>query len=99
MAENDQGGTRSASPVTFRPGVLRIDQIVSGPGLRTNPFANLETLKESIQKLGLLHPIVVREEGLLLLAGRRRLEAFRALGREKIPVRLVANPSRPPEAD
>lgn len=42
----------------------------------------------SIQAVGLLHPIVVTPDN-QLIAGRRRLEAYRHLGRDDIPARVV----------
>ena len=70
---------------------LAIDQI------HPNPFqprqdvdpASLEDLKASIQKAGLLQPVVVRPApggaGYELIAGERRLRACQALGWERIP--------------
>jgi ParB family transcriptional regulator, chromosome partitioning protein len=64
--------------------------------IRPNPFqprrdvdtASLEDLKSSIQKAGLLQPIVVRTAssgGYELIAGERRLRACQALGWERVP--------------
>ena len=50
--------------------------------------AELDELAGSIEQHGLLQPIVVKAEedgGYMLVAGQRRLEAFRRLGRERIP--------------
>lgn len=51
----------------------------------------LDELARSIERHGLLQPILVKAEDdrYLLVAGQRRLEAFRRLGRERIPA-LVA---------
>ncbi len=49
--------------------------------------AQLEELKASIKRNGLLHPIVVDRSG-RLIAGERRLEAHKALGLEEIKVTL-----------
>jgi len=51
-------------------------------------IGDLSELIESIRKNGLLHPIVVTEEG-VLIAGKRRLEACRALGWTDIPVTIA----------
>jgi ParB family chromosome partitioning protein len=54
--------------------------------------AGIEELAGSIAQHGLLQPIVVRAEAggaYALVAGQRRLEAFRRLGRERIPA-LIA---------
>ena len=51
----------------------------------------LEELAESIKKDGLLQPILVREWGedhYQIIAGERRWQACRALGLEKVPVRI-----------
>lgn len=51
----------------------------------------LEGLANSIREEGLLQPIVVRKvaDGFELIAGERRLRAFRKLGIEKIPARII----------
>ncbi len=51
----------------------------------------LEGLAKSIREEGLLQPIVVREiaDGFELIAGERRLQAFRKLGIKKIPSRVI----------
>jgi ParB/RepB/Spo0J family partition protein len=45
-------------------------------------------LARSIGEVGLLHPIVVRPDG-TLIAGERRLAAFKHLSRTEIPVTVV----------
>jgi ParB family chromosome partitioning protein len=51
----------------------------------------LSGLAESIREEGLLQPIVVRQVGEVyeLIAGERRLRAFRKLGMPKIPARVI----------
>jgi N6-adenosine-specific RNA methylase IME4 len=51
-------------------------------------FGDVDALARSIEAVGLLHPIVVRPDG-RLIAGARRLRAFKQLGRDKIPVTVV----------
>ena len=51
-------------------------------------LGDVGSLAESIEQHGLLHPIVITETG-ELIAGVRRLEAFRLLGRTEIPTRVV----------
>jgi N6-adenosine-specific RNA methylase IME4 len=51
-------------------------------------MGDISTLADSIAELGLLHPIVVTPDG-TLIAGQRRIEACRALGRSEIPVRVL----------
>jgi ParB-like chromosome segregation protein Spo0J len=45
-------------------------------------------LASSIAEIRLLHPIVVHPDG-KLIAGRRRLEAFKTLGRDDIPATVL----------
>ena len=54
----------------------------------------LDRLKLSIQKIGLLYPIVVYEEEgrYKTLDGQRRVMAFQELGRETIPALIIAKP-------
>jgi ParB family chromosome partitioning protein len=51
-------------------------------------MGDLAGLRHSIRDIGLLHPIVVSQDG-LLLAGRRRLEACKMLGWQEIPVTII----------
>jgi ParB family chromosome partitioning protein len=56
-------------------------------------FGVLEELKRSILEKGLLHPIIVRSvdsSNYEVVAGNRRLEAFRSLGRSTIPSIVTA---------
>lgn len=50
-------------------------------------LSEIESIASSIQRIGLLNPIIVDSTG-KLLAGRRRVEAYRKLGYETIPARL-----------
>jgi len=67
--------------------LLPIDSIQVGSRIRRE-VGSLEGLKQSIQEIGLLHPIVVTAEH-RLLAGYRRWTAFRELGRPEIPAHVV----------
>jgi ParB-like chromosome segregation protein Spo0J len=51
---------------------------------------DVRTLAASIERLGLLHPVVVDGNG-RLVAGARRLAAVRLLGWRDVPVRVVRN--------
>lgn len=53
--------------------------------------ASVKRLADSIEKIGLRHPITVREKGdrYVLVAGRHRIEAYRRLEREHIPASIV----------
>lgn len=71
---------------------LALDEIVVGDRLRGLNQQTVETLKESITKLGgIKTPISVRfisnEEGWQLVAGRHRLQAAIELAMPRIPVR------------
>ena len=64
---------------------LPIDSITVGDRLRDD-MGDIAALAESIREHGLLHPITVDEEG-VLIAGGRRLAAMRRLGFETVPAR------------
>ena len=66
---------------------LHIDTIRVGPRHRKG-LGSLEGLVESIRAVGLLHPVVVTPDG-LLVAGARRLAACRILGWAEVPVQVV----------
>ena len=51
-------------------------------------LGDLDSLARSIAEIGLLHPVVVRPDG-LLVAGERRLRAAQLLGWADIPVTVV----------
>ena len=56
---------------------------------RRQHMGNLQELANSIQAVGLLHPIVIRPDG-QLVCGARRLAAFRdILGKSEIPARVL----------
>src|SRR5712691_10088871 len=66
---------------------MHIDQIQVGYRYRKD-LGDLRALAQSIEEVGLLHPVVVTPEG-RLIAGQRRLEACRLLGWSAIPVTVV----------
>lgn len=51
-------------------------------------MGDIESLKASIEKLGLLHPVVISTDR-VLIAGERRIQACQAMGWEEIPVTVV----------
>ena len=67
---------------------MRLNEIQVGKRFRKDPTRKLESLKRSIERRGLLHFIVVTEDG-RLVAGYRRLEAIKALGKTKAIVHVV----------
>jgi hypothetical protein len=66
---------------------LAIDQVVIGER-RRQELGDVQGLAESIDRYGLLHPIVVDADG-QLVAGHRRLEACRLLGLSDIEARSI----------
>lgn len=71
---------------------IRLDLINPQYNIRTEaPYRNLEELKTSIKRIGLIHPItVVDKKGKYdLLAGQRRVLAFEQLDFTKIPAIII----------
>jgi N6-adenosine-specific RNA methylase IME4 len=66
---------------------MRIDAIQIGPRARKD-MGDIDSLARSIADVGLLHPVVVRPDG-LLIAGQRRLAACRKLGLVDVAVTVV----------
>ena len=52
-------------------------------------LGDVNELAASIAAVGLMHPVVIEPDG-TLIAGQRRLEAYKLLGRTEIPVTVVA---------
>jgi ParB family transcriptional regulator, chromosome partitioning protein len=73
-----------ASTTTTR--MMCIDDIIVGERHRKD-LGDIDWLARSISEIGLLHPITVDENG-LLLAGARRLAACKQLGLEIIEVKI-----------
>lgn len=69
---------------------LPIDQITVAPNRMRKDLGDINSLMESIQEYGLMHPIVVYDRGdsYLLLAGERRLTAAQRAGWTEIPVTI-----------
>jgi hypothetical protein len=65
----------------------RIDAIKIGDRYRTHP-GDLKALADSIDTLGMIHPVVVTPND-ELVAGGRRIEAAKLLGWETIPVTVI----------
>lgn len=62
---------------------VNIDAILERPGSR-NAADDLTSLEKSIRELGLLFPLLINENN-VLIAGYRRLEACRRLGMKTVP--------------
>ncbi len=52
-------------------------------------IGDIDTLAQSIEKMGLIHPVIISEK-YELLSGYRRLQACKKLGWETIQVKIVA---------
>lgn len=70
--------------------LVRIDQILIGARHRQD-MGDIDALAASISSIGLMHPIVLTrtDNGLQLVAGERRTTAYRHLGRDSIPARIL----------
>jgi ParB-like chromosome segregation protein Spo0J len=79
-----------ASPKTERQAYRAIADIRIGKRHRKD-FGDMEGLAASMALLGLLQPIVVTPDG-LLLCGERRLRAAKSLGWKEIPVTIRSKP-------
>lgn len=68
---------------------IALSEIRTSPRQTRRAFSpdKLSELASSIEEVGLVQPIVVRQsgDGYELVSGERRLRAFQALGRERIP--------------
>ena len=78
---------------TIEPTELALDMVTPNPSQpRTDMNSDaIAELADSIRKVGLLQPIIVRPLGdsYQIIAGERRWRAARAAGLEKIPVRVL----------
>jgi ParB/RepB/Spo0J family partition protein len=68
--------------------LLKIDSIKINERLREVSIDKVTEIAASIKEIGLLNPITVTENN-ELIAGNHRLEAFRMLGFQEIPVNVV----------
>lgn len=66
---------------------MNIDDIIVGKRHRSE-LGDIGSLAQSIDEIGLLHPVVVRPDG-TLIAGQRRLAACRMLGWQDVPVTTI----------
>lgn len=65
---------------------LHLNEIKIAPERQRQEFGDEDQLSSSIERLGLLHPIVVRHDG-TLVAGERRLRAIRKLAIANIGIK------------
>ena len=70
---------------------ITISDIDIPAGRREVNTASVKRLADSIDKIGLRHPIMVREKGdrYVLVAGRHRIEAYKKMDIEHIPATIV----------
>lgn len=92
------------TPPPCMPGEqLPIDRITPRPSLhRVQEPGSLEALAESIQRWGLVRPVIVRRTGMgryAIVSGNRRLMACRHLGMSCIGVRVLPEDARWQSAD
>lgn len=69
---------------TVQISTIQIDR----PGRQRRALTGIPELADSIKRLGLIHPIVVTRED-ILVAGERRIEACKSLGWTAIPVQYA----------
>jgi hypothetical protein len=70
-----------------KPQTVAIASIIVGKRHRLD-LGNIDALARSIAEVGLLHPIPIRPD-CILIAGVRRLAACKTLGWQDIPVHVV----------
>src|SRR4051794_17257184 len=67
--------------------VIAVASVKIGSRYRQD-MGDIDALAANIAEIGLLHPIVVTPSG-ELIAGERRIHAFRALERSEIPATVI----------
>ena len=87
-------GSDAKRNVQYVPEPVEVDvnSIVVPEGHREIDKGAIDGLADSIQAIGLQHPITVRRGAngeWVLIAGRHRLEAYRRLGFPRIPARIM----------
>ena len=75
-------------PATKEFAVIPIKIIRVSKERQRSVLGDVEELAASMKSIGLLHPITINRN-LLLIAGRRRLEADVSLNWKKIPIQYV----------
>jgi len=72
--------------------MIRLKEVIVDKRVRKE-MGDIDTLIASIKEIGLLHPIVLYKDSNTLkhhlLAGRRRLEAYKRMGEDTIPARSI----------
>lgn len=75
--------------ITNRYQRVPLDTIVVQRDARQRRVISTDDILDSIRRLGVLNPIILRHEDMVLVAGERRLQASREAGLPDIPVRFV----------
>src|SRR5262245_50708665 len=76
------GGAASRPRLTWPIANIRIGK------RHRKDLGDIDALARSMAQIGLLHPVVVRPDS-ALIAGERRIEAFKRLGWTEIPVTVL----------
>src|ERR1700730_3301918 len=87
-----QSNPKSNAPYVPEPVKLDVSSIIVPEGHREIDNGAIDALADSIQAIGLQHPITVRrgaEGECVLIAGRHRLEAYKWLGIPRISARIL----------
>lgn len=89
-AQSPASTSNTATPALFVPELISCDMITSSPIQPRTHFEGIEDLAASIQAQGLISPVVVRVDPqdpkrFELVAGERRLRAFRHMKATRIP--------------
>ena len=69
---------------------LQVSDILVPPNRQRKEFNDIEELAQSIANVGLIHPIIVDDDTLHLIAGERRLRAVVSLGWTEVPIRWLS---------
>lgn len=72
--------------------LINLDQIKIKKRIRVD-IGDIVLLKDSLNKYGLFHPIIVNDK-FELISGFRRLESAKALGWSTIDVKIIDNPDK-----
>lgn len=70
--------------------VVEIESLTLDPmNARIHPEKNMEAIRQSLAQYGQVHPIVIRRQTMIIMAGNGRLEAAKQLGWTEIAAVLV----------
>jgi ParB family chromosome partitioning protein len=87
LGRQDRAEATKQKPLPSSTAMRAIADIRIGERIRKD-MGDIASLAESIEDLGLINPITVTPDG-LLLSGERRLRAAKQLGWKRIPVVIV----------